>query len=40
MADRLGRNLDALWNGEATAEVALTQAEAEMQQVLDETLAG
>jgi multiple sugar transport system substrate-binding protein len=40
MADRLGRNLDALWNGTATAEEALAQAQVEMQQVLDETRAG
>jgi multiple sugar transport system substrate-binding protein len=40
MADRLGRNLDALWTGDVAAEEALAQAEVEMQQVLDETLAG
>jgi hypothetical protein len=40
MADRLGRNLDALWQGDTTADEALAQAEVEMQQALDETLAG
>lgn len=40
MADRLGRNLDALWNGDATAAEALAAAEAEMQQALDEARQG
>jgi multiple sugar transport system substrate-binding protein len=39
MADRLGRNLDALWNGEVSAQEALTAAEGEMQQALDEVKA-
>jgi multiple sugar transport system substrate-binding protein len=40
MADRLGRNLDLLWNGQATAAEAMATAQAEMQQALDETRAG
>lgn len=40
MADRLGRNLDALWNGQSNAPDALAAAEKEMQQALDESRAG
>jgi len=40
MADRMGRNLDALWNGQSTAIDAMTAAEKEMQQALDESRAG
>jgi multiple sugar transport system substrate-binding protein len=39
MADRLGRNLDALWNGQSSAADALAAAEKEMQQALDESRA-
>jgi multiple sugar transport system substrate-binding protein len=40
MADRLGRNLDALWNGQTNAADALAKAETEMQQALDESKSG
>jgi len=37
MADPLGRDTDALWNGQETAEVALAKAQTDMQQALDES---
>ncbi len=40
MADRLGRNLDALWNGDVDAPTAIGKAEPEMQQALDEARQG
>lgn len=40
MADRLGRNLAALWNGDVNADEALALAQQEMQQALDEVRAG
>lgn len=40
MADRMGRNLDLLWNGDGTAAEILATAEAEMQQALDEVRNG
>jgi multiple sugar transport system substrate-binding protein len=40
MAGRLGSNLDPLWLGEMAAEEALANAQEEMQQALDEVLAG
>jgi multiple sugar transport system substrate-binding protein len=36
MADPLGRDLDALWNGTSNAEESLTKAQDEMQKALDE----
>ena len=37
MADPLGRDLDPLWNGQETAEVALGNAQTDMQQALDDS---